>query len=117
MDQRKWEDRLDRAADRVSHVVADGVHMLEDVYEKGKHTINDEMNTRRENTGTTSETSDAGSNDAAPQRVASKGTPRLGLILVGLGIVWLLNTLNILDQPVFPIMLIVLGVYFIARSK
>jgi len=75
------------------------------------------MNTRRETTGTTSDTTGSGSNDTPAQRVASKGTPRLGLILVGLGIVWLLNSLGILAQPVFPILLIVLGVYFIARSK
>ena len=51
---------------------------------------------------------------AAP---TSKGSPRLGLALVGLGIVWLLHSLGILQQPVFPILLIILGVYFIVRAK
>jgi len=72
MEQKEWEQRLDRMADRVAGSVKDGV---------------------------------------------KKGSPRLGLALVALGIIWLLHTLGILDQPVFPILLIVLGVYFIARSK
>jgi hypothetical protein len=41
----------------------------------------------------------------------------MGLMLVALGLVWLLNSLGVLNQPVFPILLIVLGIYFIARSK
>jgi hypothetical protein len=52
--------------------------------------------------------------EGAPER---RGSPRLGLVLVFLGIVWLLHSLDILDQPIFPILLIVLGIYFITRSK
>jgi len=116
MDQKQWEERLDRAADRVSRAVTDGVHVLEDAYVKGKETLKDEMNTRGGPTATssTSSTADPLAPDVKP---ASKGSPRLGLMLVGLGIVWLLHSLGILDQPVFPILLIVLGVYFIARAK
>ena len=116
MDQKQWEERLDRTAERVSRAVADGVHVLEDAYEKGKVTLKDEMNARRDSASTGGSTADpiAGAPDVKP---ATKGSPRLGLVLVGLGIIWLLHTLNILDQPVFPILLIVLGVYFIARSK
>jgi len=119
MDQKEWEDRLDRAANRVSRAVSEGVHVLEDAYEKGKETLKEEFDPRREATpsapGATAETS--GPAVTPVTKPALKGSPRLGLILVGLGIVWLLNTLGILDQPVFPILLIVLGVYFIARAK
>lgn len=116
MDQKQWEQRLDRAADKVSQVVGDGVHVLEDAFTKGKDTLKEEINGRRD-------ASSAGPGAGGGPPVAggapstSKGSPRLGLILVGLGIVWLLHSLGILDQPVFPILLIVLGVYFIVRSK
>lgn len=102
MEQRDWEERLDRAAERVAGTVKDGVRVLEDAYEKGKETLHGEP----AGTGATPDAS-------APK----KGSQRMGLMLVALGIIWLLHSLGILDQPVFPILLIVLGVYFIARSK
>jgi F0F1-type ATP synthase assembly protein I len=117
MDQKQWEERLDRAADRVSRAVTEGVHVLEDAYEKGKETIKEEFDGRRSATDNTASDASTQSAFTAGPKPATKGSPRVGLILVGLGIVWLLNTLGILDQPVFPILLIVLGVYFIARSK
>lgn len=104
MEQKDWEQKLDRAAERVAGTVKDGVRVLEDAYEKGKE-------------GLMNETRGASSGAAPESGSAKKGTPRLGLVLVALGIVWLLHSLGILDQPVFPILLIILGVYFIARSK
>jgi len=119
MDQKQWEERLDRAADRVSRAVTSGVHVLEDAYEKGKETLKEEMDGRRQ----MSDSSSAGTDPAAQPPVGaqsgkvSKGSPRLGLMLVAVGIIWLLNSLGVLNQPVFPILLIVLGVYFIARAR
>jgi hypothetical protein len=125
MDQKQWEERLDRAADRVSRAVTEGVHVLEDAYVKGKDTLREELNERRATPdpasgvtpGATPGVASTQPSFTAEPRRATRGSPRLGLMLVGLGIVWLLNSLGILDQPVFPILLIVLGVYFIARSK
>jgi hypothetical protein len=120
MDQKQWEERLDRAADRVSRAVTSGVHVLEDAYEKGKETMKEEVDGHR-TTGsdTPSATVDPAAQSAftAEPKRASKGSPRLGLMLVAVGIIWLLNSLGVLNQPVFPILLIVLGVYFIARAK
>ena len=104
MEQKEWEQRLDRMAERVAGSVKDGVRVLEDAYDKGKETL------QTETRGTTGAAADGGT-------TVKKGSPRLGLALVALGIIWLLHSLGILDQPVFPILLIVLGVYFIARSK
>jgi hypothetical protein len=104
MDQRQWEQRLDRAAARVSGAVTQGVHILEDAFDKGKDTLKDELGSTRSETATGS----------AP---AAKGSPKLGLALVAVGIIWLLHSLGILRQPVFPILLIILGVYFIVRAK
>lgn len=103
MEQKEWEERLDRVADRVAGGVKDGVRVLENAYEKGKEGLMNEAK---------------GATSAAPETGATKkGSPRLGLGLVALGILWLLHSLGILDQPIFPILLIILGVYFIARSK
>lgn len=107
MDQKEWEQRLDRYADRTAQAVRQGVHVLEDAFDKGKETL------KEETAGSRTGVAGAGA-DESPAR---KGSPRLGLVLVFLGIVWLLHSLGILDQPVFPILLIILGVYFIARSK
>src|SRR5512139_2796106 len=103
MDQKQWEERLDRAADRVSRAVSEGVHVLEDAYEKGKETLKEEFDGRRGTTDTTAPNAPTQSAFTTGQKPATKGSPRVGLVLVGLGIVWLLNTLGILDQPVFPI--------------
>jgi hypothetical protein len=106
MEQKEWEERLDRVAERVAGGVKDGVRVLEHAYEKGRDSLMNE--TRASSTETSA---------PAEPREAKKGSKRLGLALVALGIVWLLHSLGILDQPIFPILLIILGVYFIARSK
>ena len=108
MEQKDWEQRLDRVAERVAGTVKDGVRVLEDAYEKGK----DGLKTESTAPGASADPSTAPATGGV-----KKGSPRLGLALVALGIVWLLHSLGILDQPVFPILLIILGVYFIARSK
>ena len=120
MDQKQWEERLDRAADRVSRAVTGGVHVLEDAYEKGKETLKEEFDGSTRSTDVPpAANADAASQSAFTPEVkkTSKGSPRLGLMLVAVGIIWLLQSLGVLNQPVFPILLIVLGVYFVARSK
>lgn len=120
MDQKEWEERLDRAADRVSNAVTAGVRVLEDEYEKGKETLKAKLDERdRASSETVANANDPGTHSAftAESRKASKGSPRLGLMLVAVGIIWLLSSLGVLSQPVFPILLIVLGVYFVVRAK
>ncbi len=105
MEQKEWEERLDRYADRTAQAVRKGVNVLEDAFDKGKETLKEE--TARKEPG-------AGDAEASPAR---SGSRRLGLVLVFLGILWLLHSLGILTQPVFPILLIVLGIYFLTRGK
>lgn len=104
MDQKEWEERLDRYADRTAQAVRKGVHVLEDAFDKGQETLKEESVRPAGAEGT----------EAPPER---KDTRRLGLVLVFLGILWLLHSLGILAQPIFPILLIVAGVYFLARSR
>ncbi|HEX5131578.1 MAG TPA: hypothetical protein VFX92_03725 [Candidatus Krumholzibacteria bacterium] len=113
MEQKDWEKKLDHYADRTADAVRQGVHILEDAFEKGKETLKEETAGSRSGVHSSS-TSETGDDTTTPPR---KGSPRLGLVMVFTGIVWLLHSLGILEQPVFPILLIVLGIYFIARSK
>lgn len=118
MDQKEWEQRLDRVADKTAQAVKVGVRVLEDAYEKGKETLkNETAGSGTTGPAATSGTASTGDPLAPAAATPRRGSPRLGLALVALGVVWLLHTLNILDQPVFPILLIVLGVYFVARAK
>jgi hypothetical protein len=104
MEQKEWEERLDRYADRTAQAVRKGVNVLEDAFDKGKETLKEET-TRRE----------PGSAETGSPP-ANRGSRRLGLVLVFVGILWLLHSLGILSQPVFPILLIVLGIYFLTRN-
>jgi len=119
MDQKQWEERLDRAAEKVSRAVTSGVHVLEDAYEKGKETLKEEFDGghRADPSAPGSPHEDSAASSTPATHTGRKGSPRLGLMLVAVGIIWLLNSLGVLNQPVFPILLIVLGVYFIARAK
>lgn len=109
MEQKEWEERLDRYADRTAHAVRKGVHVLEDAFDKGRETLREE--TTRQRSDAPSGVEPAG--DASTRR---KDTRRLGLVLVFVGILWLLHSLGILDQPVFPILLIIAGIYFLTRN-
>ena len=46
-----------------------------------------------------------------------KGSPRTGIVLIGVGIVWLLYIAGLFEHVIFPILLIVLGIYFVVRSR
>lgn len=93
-----FEDRLDRLSRRFSDTVADGVKRVEEAFEKGKDNLRDDIKRSQgmENL---------------------KGSPRMGLILVGLGIVWMLYTFGLFDNVIFPIILIAAGLYFIVRNR
>jgi hypothetical protein len=94
-DRKEFEERLDHFADRLSGAMSDGVRRLEEAFDKGKQNVREDRNSKGR----------------------FSGSPRMGMILVGLGIVWLLYSLGVLRQPIFPILLIVLGVYFLLRDR
>lgn len=94
-DRKEFEDRLDRFADRLSGAMSDGVKKLEEAFDKSKENVRTDSQSKGK----------------------FSGSPRMGMILVGLGIVWLLYSLGVLRQPIFPILLIVLGVYFLLRDR
>jgi hypothetical protein len=95
-DRKEFEERLDGFADKFSHAMSDGVKRLEEAFDRGKENLRQDMDS---------------------QESGLSGSPRLGMILVGLGILWLLYALGVLSQPIFPVLLIVLGIYFLLRNR
>jgi hypothetical protein len=96
-DRKDFESRMDGYAERFSRVVSDGVKKLEDAFDKGKANLKDDIESN--------------------ERRRLAGSPRLGIILLGAGLVWLLYTLGVLRQPIFPVLMVILGIYFLLRNK
>jgi len=97
-DRREFEEKLDGYAEKFSRAVSDGVKKLEEAFDKGKSNLRADLETKEEN-----------------KRIS--GSPRMGLILVIVGILWLLFTMGVLRQPIFPILVIILGAYFLIRRR
>jgi hypothetical protein len=95
--QRDFERKLDDYANRISQAVSDGVKRLEEAFDKGKENLR----------------SQGGEGEAK----GMKGSPKTGLILIGIGIVWLLYIAGLFEHVIFPILLIVLGIYFLVRNR
>ena len=98
MEQKEFESKLDEYANKISSAVSEGVKKVEAAFERGRDNIKSESTTGEGLKGL-------------------QGSPRMGLILVIVGVLWLLYTLNVFDQPVFPILLIVVGLYFVIRNR
>lgn len=98
MDQNEFESKLDEYANKISGAVSEGVKKVEAAFEKGKENIKSES-------------------ESGEGLKGLKGSPRMGLILVVLGILWLLFTLNFFDQWIFPVLLIIVGLYFVIRNR
>ncbi len=93
------EDRLDDIANRFSRAMSEGVKRMEGAFDKGIKSV-------REN----------------PELSKAKikgffGSSTGGGILVIVGFVWLFYAIGLLDQPVFPILLIALGFYVLYRNR
>lgn len=98
MDQKEFEDKLDKYATKLSSTVSDGISRMEEMFDKAKENLKSDEPT-------------------AEKIKAIGGSPRTGQILIGFGIVWLLYCVGVFDNIVFPILLIILGVYFVIRNR
>ena len=93
------EEKLDEFADRFSKAVTDGVKRMEGAFEKGVHDIRDNPSFSK-------------------SRVRGFFTSSTGgSVLVVIGFVWLFYAIGLLDKPVFPALLIILGFYIMHRYK
>ena len=93
------EDKLDDFADRFSNAVTEGVKRMESAFEKGVNEIRDNP-------------------QFSKSRVRGFFTSSAGgSILVVIGFIWLFYAVGLLDKPVFPALLIILGFYLMHRYK
>lgn len=95
--EKDFESRLDEYANKISQAVSDGVKRVEEAFEKGKQNLK-------------SEGGEGGFQ-------ALKGSPRSGIVLIGIGIVWLLYIAGLFEHVIFPILLIIIGIYFVVRNR
>lgn len=97
MENKEFEERLDRLADKISKTVTDGVRRVEDAFEKDKANP------------------DSGAGEPGSTR-SRLGSPKAGVILLVLGLVWLLNSFDFFDHRIFPVLMIIAGIYLVIRN-
>jgi len=98
MEQQEFESKLDEYANKISVAVSDGVKKVEAAFEKGKENIK----------------TDEGAEEGVK---GLRGSPKMGLIMVVAGLVWLLWQFGLFELKVFPILLIAVGLYFVLRNR
>jgi hypothetical protein len=93
------EDKLDGFADRFSHAMTDGVKRLEEAFDRGMKSLKDRP-------------------DITSGRVKGFFTSSTGgAVLVIVGFVWFFYAVGLLGQPIFPILMIILGIYLMYRYR
>ena len=97
MNQKEFEDKLDEYASKLSGAVSEGVTRLEETFERQKQKMSD--------------------NEKLVERERRGGSSKMGVLLLVLGILWLLNSVGAFHQPIFPVIMIIVGVFFIARNR
>ena len=97
--KRNVEDKLDDFATRFSKAMTDGVKRMEDAFDKGVKAVRDNPN-------------------VASGKVRGFFTSSSsGSILVIVGFVWFFYAVGLLGQPVFPILMILLGIYLMYKYR
>ncbi|NIM20670.1 MAG: hypothetical protein GTO51_10655 [Candidatus Latescibacteria bacterium] len=97
MEQKGFEKKLDEVTEKISKTVSEGVKRVEESLDKGKQRLREDP-------------------EAGKRWKALAISPSGGLIIVGVGILWLLYTLGVFGHPVPPILLIIFGLYLIFRK-
>jgi len=93
-----FEEKLDLMADRITASMSEAAKRIEEAFEKGKESLKE-------------------------SKVVSEkyrnifSTPAGGLLLVILGFAWLLYTVGAFDHPIFPLVVIIIGLYLMLRKK
>jgi len=97
--KRNVEEKLDDFADRFSKTLSEGAKRMEDAFEKGMKSLKDNPN-------------------IASGRVKGFFTSSQGgAILLVVGLIWFFYAVGLLGQPIFPIIMIVLGIYLMYRYR
>lgn len=98
MNQKEFESKMDQTARRLTDTVTEGVKKIEEAFEKGKGNVREDIK-------------------GSEGMKNLKGSPRMGLLLLGLGFAWFLNTVGVANHWAFPITLMIAGLYFILRNR
>ena len=93
------EEKLDDFAERFSRAMSDGVKRMESAFDRGMENLKNNPNT-------------------APRRVGGFFTSSIGgAVLIVIGFVWFFYAVGWLDNPLFPVLVIILGFYLMRRYK
>ncbi len=93
------EDKLDDFADRFSKAVTDGAKRMEEAFDRGIKGFKENPN--------------ISSGKVKGFFTSSTG----GAVLVVIGFVWFFYAVGLFDQPIVPILMIVLGFYLMRRYR
>ncbi len=94
----RFEERLDRAAEKFTKSMGDAVKRMEDAFEKSKESIKE-------------------STSISDRYKHLFNYPTGGFLLVVIGFVWLMYTLGFFDHVIFPIILIIIGLYMVLKRR
>ena len=97
MDQKGFEKKLDEVTEKFSNTVSESIKRVEETFEKGKESLKSHPETT-----------------SRWKHLAI--SPSGGMIIVLIGILWLLYTFGVFEIKLFPILLILIGLYLIFRK-
>jgi hypothetical protein len=95
------EDKLDDLANRFSKAMTDGVKRMEEAFERSMENVKNNPDFGAQTTRVKSFFK------------SSQG----GAVLIVIGFVWFFYAVGLLDNPIFPIIVIILGFYLMQRYK
>lgn len=93
-----FEEKLDGAADKFSKTISEGVKRIEDSFEQSKKNIKDSTN-------------------ISGKYKSFFNYPTGGFLLLVVGFVWLMYTVGFFNQKIFPIVLIIVGLYMMLKRR
>ena len=97
--KRNVEEKLDDFADRFSKSMSEGVRRMEDAFDKGFQSFKDNPN--------------ISSGKVKGFFSSSSG----GIFLVVVGFAWFFYAVGLFDNPIFPILMIVLGFFLMYKNR
>ena len=93
------EEKLDRFADRFSKAMTDGVKRMEEAFDRGMKSLKDKP--------------EITSGKVKGFFTSSTG----GAVLLIVGFVWFFYAVGLLGQSIFPILMIIMGIYLMYRYR
>lgn len=93
-----FEEKLDSAADKFTKTISEGIKRIEDSFEQSKKNIKD-------------------STTISEKYKGIFNYPTGGFLLLVVGFVWLMYAVGFFDQVVFPIILMIIGLYMMLKKR